>query len=421
MLAAAALVLLFIFTSVIRHSATSSSSSSGGRLELSDVQRRLAAFSLRGHGTSRHGCPGPPLAVRDLQRQDEQQPAPLVLVTGGAGFIGSSLVRLLLQLGYRVRVLDNLSSGRQSNLPQHGALQLLVGDITNASACTEAAVDVASVIHLAAASRVAPSLEGPLAAAECVRTNVDGTLNVLEAARAQGVSRFVYAGSSTAYGGDDDADATDSRADAAPSPAAAARLYRDAYGIRPSGPLLPSWELDRPSPRSPYAASKHAGELLVQSYGATFGMPAVILRLFMVYGPRELGSGPHATVVAAFIADAAAGRALRIQGDGSQSRDFVHVDDVARAFVLALQAPQLPRGAVLNIGTGEATSVAELADLVADPEKPRAFEPRRRMDIRGTLANTCAAQALLGWAPTVSLAEGGAAHGASRRSASLTR
>lgn len=395
-LAAAALLLLFIFTSVVRHS-TAGSSLSRGRLELSDVQRRLAAYSLRGHGTSRHGCPGPPAPVRDLEHQGEtSQPAPLVLVTGGAGFIGSSLVRLLLDLGYKVRVLDNLSTGRSSNLPQHAALQLMVGDITNASACGEALVDVAAVVHLAAASRVAPSLEGPVAAAECVRANVDGTLNVLEAARAQGVSRLVYAGSSTAYGGDDDSGSVASLS---------ARVYQDAYGFSPTGSLLPSWELDRPSPRTPYAASKHAGELLVQSYGATFGVSTVVLRLFMVYGPREQGSGPQATVVAAFIADAAAGRALRIQGDGTQTRDFVHVEDVASAFVLALQAPGLPRGVVLNIGTGEATSVAALAELI-HPGKARTMEPRRRMDIQGTLANTCAAQSLLGWRPTISLAEG---------------
>jgi UDP-glucose 4-epimerase len=392
-LAAAALLLLFIFTSVIRHS--TAGSLSRGRLELSDVERRLSAFSVHGHGTSRHGCPGPPAPVRDLEVQGEKLPAPLVLVTGGAGFIGASLVRLLLELGYRVRVLDNLSTGQSSNLPQHG-VQLMVGDITNASACGEAMVDASAVIHLAAASRVAPSLESPQAAAECVRANVDGTLNVLEAARAQGIARFVYAGSSTAYGGDDD-----SGSDASLS----ARAFQDAYGIRPSGPLLPSWELDRPSPRSPYAASKHAGELLVQSYGTTFGVSTVILRLYMVYGPREQGSGPQATVVAALIADATAGRALRIQGDGTQTRDFVHVEDVARAFVLALQAPELPRGAVINIGTGEATSVAALAELI-HPGELRAMEPRRRMDIQGTLANNCAAQALLGWRPTISLKEG---------------
>ena len=393
-----ALLLLFIVTSIVRHHADDQASAL--RLELSHVQRRLSAFGLGGHGTSRHGCPGLPASLRQPERQTEQ--SPLVVVTGGAGFIGSAVVRSLLDLSYRVRVLDNMSTGRASNLPQHARLEVLVGDILNGTATTLAMSGAHLVVHLAAFSRVAPSLEGPDAAVECVRSNVDGTLRVLEAARQAGVKRLLYAGSSTAYGGDDysdDAEDTDTH------DGAAAHAFQAAYGMRAAGPMLPSWELDLPQPRSPYAASKYAGEVLVQSYDATFGIPTVILRLFMCYGPREPQSGPHATVVGALLADAAAGRPLRIQGDGTQTRDFVHVDDVARAFVLALQAEDLPRGAVINIGTGVATSITALADLIS-PDSARTHVPRRRMDIEGTLANTCAAEALLGWRATIGLADG---------------
>ena len=371
------------------------------RLEMAAQERRLAAMMTRGTGASAAGCPGPQFVPAELAPADEAGDAPpLVLVTGGAGFIGSALVADLLSLRYRVRVLDNLSTGNASNLPlKHPALELQVGDVTDAEACAAAAAGVDTVFHLAAFSRVAPSLQGGAkTAAACQRANVDGTLAVLEAARVAKVRRVIYAGSSTAYGGDEEADDGDEDA------ALGATLAAQAHGAAPRPPLLPSWELDRPAPRTPYSVSKHQGELLCAMYDATFGVHTASLRLFMVYGPREPRGGPHATVVGKFVAAAAAGKPLRLEGDGQQTRDFVHVSDVSRAFVLAMQAPALPRRALINVGSGVATRIEAIADALAPG--PHAQGPRRRQDMRHTMALTCAAERLLGWAPRVSLADG---------------
>ena len=370
------------------------------RLEMAAQERRLAAMMMRGTGASAAGCPGPQFVPAELASADAGgAPPPLVLVTGGAGFIGSVLVADLLSLRYRVRVLDNLSTGNASSLPKHPALELQVGDVTDAEACAVAAAGVDTVFHLAAFSRVAPSLQGgATAAAACQRANVDGTLAVLEAARVAKVRRLIYAGSSTAYGGDEEIDDGDEDA------ALGATLAAQAHGAAPRPPLLPSWELDRPAPRTPYSVSKHQGELLCAMYDATFGVHTASLRLFMVYGPREPRDGPHATVVGKFVAAAAAGQPLRLEGDGQQTRDFVHVSDVSRAFVLAMQAPALPRRALINVGSGVATRVEAIADALAPG--PHAHAPRRRQDMRHTMALTCAAERLLGWAPRVSLADG---------------
>jgi nucleoside-diphosphate-sugar epimerase len=306
-----------------------------------------------------------------------------VLVSGGAGFIGSVLVRQLLDLGYSVRVLDDLSTGNATRLPHHPRLSLQVGSVTEADHCKAAVAGATAVLHLAAFSRVLPALEGgPAAAASCQAVNVAGTLLLLEAARAAGVQRFLYAASSTAYGGDDDT-----------APSLAAHT---------------SAETDVPAPRSPYSVSKHQGELLALMYDATYGLHAAALRIFMAYGSGEPRSGPFSTVVGRFLGAAAAGEPLRIEGDGEQTRDFVHVDDVARAFVLALQAPALPRRAVINVGSGRATSVAQLAQTVASQGAGKGMQhvARRRQDIRHTRAATCAAEELLGFRTRVSLEEG---------------
>ena len=203
-----------------------------------------------------------------------------------------------------------------------------------------------------------------------------------------------FAGSSTAYGGDEDADVDDD----------SLALLEQAYGAPMRTPALPSWEGDRAAPRTPYAVSKHQGELLCAMFDATYGLHTTSLRLFMVFGPHEPRDGPHATVVGRFVEAAARGNPLRLDGGGTQTRDFVHVTDVARAFVLALQAPRLPRRAVINIGSGVATRILDVANALA--EGPHAHSPRRRQDLPHTLATTCAAARLLGWAPRVALMEG---------------
>jgi hypothetical protein len=197
--ATAALLALLVLTRLLTH-AEPEHGLGGARRTAADArhalalqQRRLASFLTRGSGASAVGCPGPPVQPAELVPARD---APLVLVTGGAGFIGSVLVGELLQLRYSVRVLDNLSSGNVSRLPAaHPRLELRVGDVTSPEDCAEAMRGVAAVVHLAAFSRVAPSLQGGAAsAAACQRANVEGTLNVLEAARAAGVKRVVYAG-----------------------------------------------------------------------------------------------------------------------------------------------------------------------------------------------------------------------------------
>lgn len=232
------------------------------RLAFAAVQRRLARRAASGAGC---GFPPAPLAaVRNVTG------APLVLVTGGAGYVGSHVVHRLLLAGYAVRVLDDLSTGRMEDLPLgHPRLAVVVGDVGNASACAAAAAGASAVLHLAAFSRVLPSLEGgPGAAAACARTNVEGTLRVLEAAHEAGATRFVYAGSSTAYGGgaDEGGGGDDGAAgwEGAGGVAAAATY---GGGVL-SAPLLPSWEGDRPAPTTPYAATKLAGELMANTYGA---------------------------------------------------------------------------------------------------------------------------------------------------------
>jgi len=289
-----------------------------------------------------------------------------------------------------VRVLDDLSTGRRANLPEHARLELMVGDVADAPTAAAAVSGASHVLHLAAYSRVAPSLRGAASARACVRANVEGTLAVAEAALAARVRRLVYAGSSTAYG-DGGGEAGDALAEAA-------------YGA-PRTSALPSWELDAPQPTSPYAASKLMGETLLASFDAAFGLNITVLRLFMVYGPGEHAAGDAATVVARFVAAAARGEPLPLDGDGHQTRDFVHVTDVARAFVLAMQAAQLPRRAVINVGSGSATSVRQLAELLV-PGGARTRASPRALDMRATLADGCAAARLLGWAPRVVLADG---------------
>lgn len=352
--------------------------SSSPRLAFAEAHRRLASRA--------GGCPGAPFRAASLAAAG---PGELVLVTGGAGFIGSAVVALLLEQGYAVRVLDNLSTGKRANLPEHARLELVVGDVADAATCLSVTQGASFVLHLAAFSRVAPSLSGGADAARaCVRANVEGTMNVLDAASRAGVRRLVYAGSSTAYGGGGDAED---------------ELATRAYGARRAH-LLPAWELDAPGPSSPYAATKLMGEHLVASWQSTYGLNATVLRLFMVYGPREHASGESATVVARFVAAVARGKAVSLEGGGTQTRDFVHVSDVARAFVLAMQAGELPRRAVINVGSGVATSIRSLAELLS--AGPHELAPPRRLDLQDTLADTCAAAALLGWAPQVGLRVG---------------
>ena len=286
----------------------------------------------------------------------------LVLVTGGAGFIGSHLCEALLECGYNVRVLDNFSQGRREWLP--AAVEVIEGDVCDLTACDSAMQGVQGVFHCAAMSRSAASLDAPEV---CNSSNVTGTLNVLRAARRAGVRKLVYSGSSTYYG-------------------------------------------DQPTPHSEegpgdflnfYGFTKYAGEEYCRMYDRLYDLPSVVLRYFNVYGPRQPEEGIYNLVIGAFVRRRQLGLPLCIHGDGSQRRDVVHVRDVARANILALESDQ--RGQTFNVGSGQSVSVQELADMIS-PLQERG--PRRAADSLETLADTRRAQTLLGFQASISLQQG---------------
>jgi nucleoside-diphosphate-sugar epimerase len=305
---------------------------------------------------------------------------PLFLVTGGAGFIGSHIVRALVARGDRVRVLDDFSSGRLENLSglDLGAagsgrgVEVLQAGLLEEGALVEACRGAAGIFHEAAQVSVPASLEDPVASYE---TNVMGTLAVLEAARAASVPRIVFAASSAAYGDD-------------PTPVKQESL--------------------RPRPLSPYASGKLAGEALLEVWGRAHGLHTVALRYFNVYGPGQADDSPYSGVIALFARAALEGRAVTIHGDGEQTRDFVFVEDVARANLQAMDADLEP-GTVLNVGTGRAVSIkalhAAIGELAGGAVPPRRTESRAG-DVRHSLASIDAARRGIGFEPAVSLEEG---------------
>ena len=297
-----------------------------------------------------------------------------VLVTGGAGFIGSHLVDALAERGARVRVLDDLSSGNLGNLAQHGdAVELQRGDIRDVEACRRACQGVTWVFHLAALGSVPRSLEDP---ASSIAVNVAGTANVFAAAREAGARRTVYASSSSVYG--------------------------DSEG-------LPKREGEEGAPLSPYAASKAMGEQLAATFARSFGQQLVGLRFFNVYGPRQSPDGPYAAVVPRFVAAARGHEPMEIHGDGEQSRDFTYVTDAVEAALLAAGAPVEACGAAYNVAGGERVTMNELAArlaALAGSNVPPIHAAPRPGDVRHSLADLTAARARLGYAPRVQVADG---------------
>ncbi len=302
-----------------------------------------------------------------------------VLVTGGAGFIGSHLVDALLGAGAEVRVLDDLSSGRVENLQAAqavGRLEWVEGDIRDLAACQRAAEGVSHVFHQAARGSVPRSMADP---ATSLAINVSGTANVFAAARDAEVERVVYASSSSVYGED---------------------------------PRLPRTEGQEGEPLSPYALSKAMNEELAQVFRRCYGMQIAGLRYFNVYGPRQSPKGPYAAVIPRFFQALVEGQAPVIYGDGGQSRDFTFVADAVRANLLAGSAPAAAvstEEAVYNVGGGRGTTVLELASTIRDVvgSGPEAIhEPPRAGDVRASLADLARSTRALGYRPTVALEEG---------------
>lgn len=300
--------------------------------------------------------------------------AGLVVVTGGAGFIGSHLVGALLDLGHAVRVVDDLSTGRRANLAHlEGRYQWLGGDLADFEVARRAAEGAQYVFHLAAIPSVPRSVREPLASHASGPT---ATLNVLEAARRAGARRVVFAASSSAYGDADE---------------------------------LPKREDMPPRPLSPYAAGKLAGEHYVAAYARSMGLDGVSLRYFNVFGPRQDLSSAYSGVISRFAAEMAAGRRPVIYGDGSQTRDFTYVDNVVAANLAAIRAAGPLGGAVVNVGTGSRVSLIELVAALnreLGTALEPSFEPPRAGDVRDSQASTDRARAVLGHEPTVDFAEG---------------
>ena len=298
----------------------------------------------------------------------------LVLVSGGAGFIGSHLVEALLKRGRRVRVVDNLATGHRSNLAHLGdAFEWLEGDLSDPSVAARAAEGVEVVFHQAAVPSVPRSVAEPL---ESHASGPTATLNLLEAARRAGARRFVFAASSSAYG---------------------------------DAPELPKHEGMPDSPLSPYAAGKLAGEHYVAVYARTMGLDGVSLRYFNVFGPRQDPSSPYSGVIALFARLMREGRRPAIYGDGNQTRDFTYVANVVAANLLALDSPSPLGGVALNVGTGRRISlldlVATLNRLLGTDLAPE-FRPDRPGDVRDSLASLDRIRSALGYEPSVDFAEG---------------
>ncbi|GHE21276.1 NAD-dependent epimerase/dehydratase family protein [Halomonas urumqiensis] len=296
-----------------------------------------------------------------------------VLVTGGAGFIGSHSVELLLAQGFRVRVLDNLSSGSLDNLPNHDRLEVIKGDIRDAECVRSAIQGMSHCLHLAAQVSVSRSVEDPVASAE---QNIIGAVTVMQAAAEAGITRLVYASSAAVYG--------------IPT-------------------QLPIFEKSSAAPLSPYGLEKWVDERYATLFESIHGLSSLGLRYFNVYGPRQDPHSPYAGVIARFLDCLLDHRSPTLFGDGRQTRDFVYVGDVARANLAALLGHQQ---GVCNVATGQRIDLLELLDLLADLTDCHLHvsqQPPRSEDIRDSWGDTQRLSAWLGITPDWTLKEGLAA------------
>lgn len=297
------------------------------------------------------------------------------LITGIAGFIGSSLARALLQQGHRVRGIDNFSTGKQENISEIvDQIDFREADVLDFEAVRWACRDVDYVLHEAAIPSVPRSINNPL---ETNRANVDGTLNVLVAARDAKASRVIYAASSSAYG---------------------------------DTPTLPKSEAMPPNAISPYAVSKLAGEYYMTSFWRCYGLETVCLRYFNIFGPRQDPHSPYSGVLAKFITQMLAGEQPVIFGDGKQSRDFTYVENAVHANLLACKAPAKDvAGKVFNVASGRRVYLNDLYRILQELTGYSAqakYGPERRGDVKDSLADLSRAEKYLGYRPTVSPEEG---------------
>lgn len=277
-----------------------------------------------------------------------------ILVTGGAGFIGSNLIDALVARGYPVRVLDNLSTGKRSNLPDDPSVELIVGDVADAQAMRSAVQGCRAVVHLAAVASVQASVDDPVGTHQ---SNLVGTLNLCEAMREAGVRRVVFASSAAIYGNNGEGQPIDE---------------------------------DTPKvPLTPYAADKLASEHYLDFYRRQHGLEPAVFRFFNIYGPRQDPSSPYSGVISIFTERAQKGLPIAVYGDGQQTRDFLYVGDLVELLLQALELPVVEVGAV-NVGLNQSTSLNQLLDAVGDvlgglPEVR--YQAARQGDIRHSRAN----------------------------------
>jgi UDP-N-acetylglucosamine/UDP-N-acetylgalactosamine 4-epimerase len=304
--------------------------------------------------------------------------SPFFLITGGAGFIGSSIARVLLKLGAHVRILDNFSSGKRENLAHEDqeSQEIIEGDIRDLETCRRAAQGVDYILHHAALASVPLSIQDPQLAND---NNITGTLNMLVAARDAGVKRFVFASSTAVYG--------DARFNAASS---------DPEDVSPVTEAI------KPAPLSPYAVSKLAGEEYCRIFSELYGLETVIFRYFNIFGPRQDPASEYAAVIPRFIDALLSGRAPIIYGDGSQSRDFIYIDDIIRVNLLACTAPLSAVGRTFNIASGKRTTISTLLHElqgILDSHAAPIHQEARPGDIRHSWADISLARELLGFEP----------------------
>ncbi len=291
-----------------------------------------------------------------------------ILVTGGAGFIGSHLVDLLLKEGHDVTVIDNFSTGRMENLTQqkdNKSLTVIEADVSDLDKIIPYFDAVDTVFHLAALADIVPSIENPV---QYYKANVSGTLCVVEASRLRGVKKLIYVASSSCYG------------------------IPEAY---------PTPEMSKASPQYPYALTKYLGEQIALHWGKTYKLPVVSLRLFNVYGPRSRTSGTYGAVFGVFLAQKLAGLPFTVVGDGSQKRDFIYVSDVVEALIKAAYSDV--KNEIFNVGSGNPQSINKLVSLL---QGEKVYIPKRPGEPDCTWADITKIKDMLGWQPKVPFEEG---------------
>ena len=286
------------------------------------------------------------------------------IITGGAGFIGSNLTDHLVRIGHKVVVLDNFVSGKKSNISHHSKkkVKIVKIDISDSEKLSKYFKGADYVFHLAALAQIIPSIKNPK---KYFKNNVNGTLNVLEAAKKEKIKKFIYAASSSCYG---------------------------------NPKKFPTSEKDQIDLKNPYAATKFIGEELVMRYAALYKMPNISFRFFNVYGPRLSTSGQYSAVIGNFLSQTKSKKALTIVGDGKQTRDFIHVDDLANAFIKVIKSKLVNK--IYNLGSGKSTSINTVAKIFRGKRKHIAIRPG---EPRTSLAKITKLKKDVNWKPKISI------------------